>query len=256
LLAAPGRRSEIARTRHELSACHGSHLAWGCKAIGLEESWATKHVEVDFAAQLISGHGRELSGDVAACPSRSRRPDGGWPRPARSGPVPAAPGTWESCPGPSPDTGSIADATSGAHRDPGDMPTWANPPADCCLSVRIMIIDDHEISRAACRALLHTEGFDVVADLPASDHPVRAARVLRPDVAIIDVIPTANTGFAFADAPHALAAPPAIILTSSTDRTVFGPGLKSYRFIRDPELASSVNGLRDRYERLAPCDMP
>jgi len=70
-------------------------------------------------------HGRELSGDVAACPSRSRRPDGGWPRPARSGTVPAAPGTWESCPNPSPDTGSIADATSGAHRDPGDMPTWA-----------------------------------------------------------------------------------------------------------------------------------
>jgi hypothetical protein len=63
--------------------------------------------------------------------------------------------------------------------------------------------------------------------------------VLRPDVAIIDVIPTADTGFAIADALHALPAPPAIILTSSTDRTVFGPGLKSYRFIAKADICAA-----------------
>jgi DNA-binding NarL/FixJ family response regulator len=56
------------------------------------------------------------------------------------------------------------------------MPTNANHPAGGTWPARIVIIDDHEISRAACRALLRTEGLDVVADLAADNQPLTAAR--------------------------------------------------------------------------------
>ena len=56
---------------------------------------------------------------------------------------------------------------------------------------RIMIIDDHEITRAACRALLRTEGADVIADMPAGDQALAAAAALRPDVVVVDVSPAA-----------------------------------------------------------------
>jgi two-component system, NarL family, response regulator DesR len=126
------------------------------------------------------------------------------------------------------------------HRDRGDMRTSADHPADGIWPARIVIIDDHEISRAACRALLRTEGLDVVADLAADNQPLAAARALRPDVAIIDVTPAANTGFSIADGLLALPAPPTIILTSSTARTHFGTRLNGHRFIAKAEICAEA----------------
>ena len=103
-----------------------------------------------------------------------------------------------------------------------------------------MIIDDHEISRAACRALLRTEGAEVVADLGASDQAIAAAAMLRPDVAVIDVTPLDNTGFDLAERLRALPYPPAVILTSSTDRTTFGTRLKNHSFIAKSDLCAAT----------------
>ena len=61
-----------------------------------------------------------------------------------------------------------------------------------------MIIDDHEISRAAFCALLRSEGADVVGDLNVDHNALAMARALRPDVIIVDVTPAADTGFAIA----------------------------------------------------------
>lgn len=58
---------------------------------------------------------------------------------------------------------------------------------------RILIVDDHEVSRAALRALLRTEGIDV-ADVRTA-HAVITATVFRPDVAIVDLTPADPTGF-------------------------------------------------------------
>lgn len=120
------------------------------------------------------------------------------------------------------------------------MRTSANHPASGARPARIVIIDDHEISRAACRALLRTEGLDVVADLAAGDQPLTAARALRPDVAIIDVTSAASTGFSIADGLLALPAPPLIILTSSTDRTCFGARLDGHRFIAKADICAAA----------------
>jgi CheY-like chemotaxis protein len=107
-------------------------------------------------------------------------------------------------------------------------------------ALRIVIIDDHEISRAAFRVLLRSEGVDVVADLSADRDALAMARTLRPEVVIVDVTPAADTGFAIARRLRALPAPPIVILTSSTDRTRFGAQLDGHVFIAKADIRSAA----------------
>ena len=120
------------------------------------------------------------------------------------------------------------------------MRTSTASSADGTRPTRVIIIDDQEIFRAACRALLRAEGIDVIADLRASDQALTAARTLLPDVAIVDVTPTAEAGFGIADRLRALPAPPAIILTSSTERTQLGARLNGLRFIAKADLCAAA----------------
>ena len=53
---------------------------------------------------------------------------------------------------------------------------------------RVLIIDQHEIYRCACAALLRTEGLHVVEAAPADDI-FGLARALEPDVVLIDAAP-------------------------------------------------------------------
>ncbi len=108
-------------------------------------------------------------------------------------------------------------------------------------ALRIMIIDDHEISRAAFCALLRSEGVDVAADLNVGHDALAMARALHPEVVIVDVTPAADTGFAIARRLRAmLPAPPIIILTSSTDRTRFGAQLDGHVFIAKADIRSAA----------------
>jgi DNA-binding NarL/FixJ family response regulator len=103
-----------------------------------------------------------------------------------------------------------------------------------------MIIDDHEISRAAFCALLRSEGADVVADLNARHDALATARALHPEVAIVDVTPAADTGFGIARRLRALPAAPIVILTSSTDRARFGARLDGHVFIAKADICSAA----------------
>ena len=105
---------------------------------------------------------------------------------------------------------------------------------------RIMIIDDHEITRAACRALLRTEGADVVADMPAGDQAVEAAATLRPDVVVVDVSPGAGAGFGLARRLRALPHPPAVVLTSSAKPAEFGTRLDGHSFVAKAGLCAEA----------------
>ena len=106
--------------------------------------------------------------------------------------------------------------------------------------MRIMIVDDHEISRAACRTLLRADGADVIADLKASDDALGAVRALRPEVVLVDVTPAADIGLGIARALRGLPAPPIVILTSSTDRTQFGARLNGRRFIPKADICAAA----------------
>jgi len=103
-----------------------------------------------------------------------------------------------------------------------------------------MIVDDHEVSRAACRALLLAEGMDVVADLRAGDDVIAVTRALRPDVAIIDVTPASHEGIRIARALRESSAVPAVIVTSSTSRDRFGPELDGDQFIAKADICAAA----------------
>ena len=124
--------------------------------------------------------------------------------------------------------------------DRGVMPISTASPPDGTWPERVIIIDDHDISRAACTALLRAEGIDVTADLAASDQAFTATRALRPDVAIIDVTPAADAGFGIAHRLCALPVPPIVILTSSSDRTLFGAQLDGYLFIAKADICAAA----------------
>jgi len=103
-----------------------------------------------------------------------------------------------------------------------------------------MIIDDHEISRAAICALLHAEGIDVVADFNTSGHALAVARALHPEIVIVDVAPATGTGFGVARELCGLPAPPVVILTSSAGRARFGAQINSYRFVAKADITATV----------------
>lgn len=83
------------------------------------------------------------------------------------------------------------------------------------IRLRVLIIDSHEVSRAAVRALLQTEGVEVVADV-ASAEDALALNNASPDVAIIDVSQGVDEALELAEALAQLASMPSVVLTSST----------------------------------------
>jgi CheY-like chemotaxis protein len=101
--------------------------------------------------------------------------------------------------------------------------------------MRVLLVDDHEISRAAISALLRTEGAEV-ADIGTGDAALAVALAFRPAVAIVDVTPADVTGFVIAARLRALPDGPAVVLTSSADRRRFASRLDSYRFVAKADL--------------------
>src|SRR5262249_6686295 len=104
---------------------------------------------------------------------------------------------------------------------------------------RILIVDDHEISRAALRALLRTEGIDV-ADVRTGDAAITAAIAFHPDVVIVDVSPGDPAGFRIARRLQELPDAPVVVLTSSHSRCRFGSQLGHHRFVAKADLRASA----------------
>jgi PleD family two-component response regulator len=102
---------------------------------------------------------------------------------------------------------------------------------------RILIVDNHEISRAAVRALLRTEGIDV-ADAPADDAAITAAIAFHPDIVIVDVTPADPAGFHIARRLRALPEAPPVMLTSSSSRCRFGSQLDGQPFVPKADLSA------------------
>jgi CheY-like chemotaxis protein len=127
-----------------------------------------------------------------------------------------------------------------------DMPDELGPPGDRWpmrpgangqRPMRVLLVDDHEISRAAISALLRTEGADVAGiGTGTGEAAIAVAIAFRPAVAVIDVTPADATGFRIADLLRALPDGPAIVLTSSADKRRFASRLDSYRFVAKADL--------------------
>jgi DNA-binding NarL/FixJ family response regulator len=100
-------------------------------------------------------------------------------------------------------------------RQPANRPPQAS-------SLRVLLIDDHEISRAACRALLRTEGVDVVADQGTGENVIAVVAELGPHVVILAVAPDDDAALDLAQRLRALEVAPSVLLTSSAHQEAFG----------------------------------
>jgi DNA-binding NarL/FixJ family response regulator len=106
--------------------------------------------------------------------------------------------------------------------------------------LRVLLVDDHAISRAACRALLRTEGVDVVADLALDDAAVVAVDELLPSAVIIDVTPGDKHSLELARRLRTLSHAPTVLLTSSADRAMFDSAPQAFPFVAKSDLCSEA----------------
>lgn len=86
----------------------------------------------------------------------------------------------------------------------------------------VLIVDDHPAFRAAARALLESEGFDVIAEAEDAKSALLVAGDLEPDVVLLDVQLPDTNGFEVARRLTKVGSPPTVILVSSRDRGDYG----------------------------------
>jgi DNA-binding NarL/FixJ family response regulator len=85
----------------------------------------------------------------------------------------------------------------------------------------VLIVDDHAGFRASARALLEADGFDVIGEAVDGESAVAQARLLRPQVVLVDVRLPGMDGFAVAERLAAEPAAPEVVLISSRGRGAF-----------------------------------
>ncbi len=85
----------------------------------------------------------------------------------------------------------------------------------------VLIVDDHRLYRTGARALLETDGFDVVGEAADGQAGLEAERALRPDIVLVDVRLPDLDGFDIASRLCACEPAPAVILTSSSDDPLY-----------------------------------
>ena len=85
-----------------------------------------------------------------------------------------------------------------------------------------LVVDDHPSFRKTARVLLESEGFVVVGEAADGATAIEAARSLRPDVVLLDVVLPDIDGFEVAAALGRNGDPPLIVLISSHDPRDYG----------------------------------
>jgi DNA-binding NarL/FixJ family response regulator len=91
------------------------------------------------------------------------------------------------------------------------------------LCVTVLIVDDHPGFRANARALLESEGFEVVGEAADGASALDAAAELAPELVLLDVQLPDIDGFEVASRLTGGDDGPAVVLVSSRDGSDFGP---------------------------------
>lgn len=86
----------------------------------------------------------------------------------------------------------------------------------------ILVIDDHAGFRGEARRLLEKGPFSVVGEAADAASGLLAAKQLRPDVVLLDVVLPDSDGFAVLEALLDAPAPPAVVLVSTRDASDYG----------------------------------
>jgi CheY-like chemotaxis protein len=99
----------------------------------------------------------------------------------------------------------------------------------------VLIIDQHDVSRAAIRALLRTEGLDVVADVAGADQALAIGDAVGPDIALVDLGSEPRRAIRTARALARLRSAPTVVLTSSTPA---GVDLDGFAFVAKQDICA------------------
>ncbi len=107
----------------------------------------------------------------------------------------------------------------------------------------VLIVDDHAMFRSRARALLEAEGYDVVGEAWDAASALAAARLLRPDLVLLDVQLPDRDGFAVAADLDRESSPPAVVLVSSRLAEDYGTrlaGAPARGFIHKTDLSRAT----------------
>jgi CheY-like chemotaxis protein len=125
----------------------------------------------------------------------------------------------------SPVTPGPADLAGPAHRRlagfplPEPAPRGHDDPVPSTL--RVLIVDDHEVFRRIVRRILEDVGFDVVGEAGTGAEAFRLVDELGPDVVLLDVQLPDTDGFLVAEGLSRGSCPPAVVLISTRERSDF-----------------------------------
>jgi CheY-like chemotaxis protein len=108
------------------------------------------------------------------------------------------------------------------------------------MATSVLVVDDHPSFRLSVRLLLESEGYRVVGEAATGHEALVACRTLEPDCVLLDVQLPDTDGFDVAARLAGLQRPPTVILTSTRDRSDFGPLVTrsgARGFVAKPELS-------------------
>ncbi len=90
------------------------------------------------------------------------------------------------------------------------------------MPTSVLIVDDHPSFRLSARRMLEADGYAVVGEAEDGAGAIEAARELGPDLVLLDVQLPDIDGFEVAERLRARSGGPAIVLTSTRERSDFG----------------------------------
>src|SRR3954452_21129939 len=141
---------------------------------------------------------------------------------------------------------------------PGPQPGFGLPPAGCgqpvwiwarrwariaAVAKTVLIVDDHPSFRASARLMLEASGYQVVGEAADGGSAIDAVRDLQPDVVLLDVRLPDLDGFQVAERLAASGTAPAMVLTSSRERSDFGSDVgasPAHGFVGKSELSAEA----------------
>jgi DNA-binding NarL/FixJ family response regulator len=114
--------------------------------------------------------------------------------------------------------------------------------------IRILIVDDHAVVRSGLRLLLEREDdLEVVAEAGSADEGVRAARLEKPDVVLLDVVMPGRSGLEAAEEIVQASKGAKVLVLSMQDdptyvREAFASGASGYMLkeAADTELVQAI----------------
>jgi len=110
----------------------------------------------------------------------------------------------------------------------------------------VLIVDDHPSFRASARRMLEADGYEVVGEAADGTSAIDATRELQPDLVLLDIRLPDVDGLQVAERLAANGAAPAIVLTSSRERSDFGAEIdagSAHGFIPKSELTAEAIAL-------------